>query len=89
MTEVTRSDVRAFILDSVAGGLAAKRLEPSSVPDDFDLLLEGLIDSFGLIELLGSLEARFQVELDATEIDVDVLTLVGPLSDYVARSAAD
>ena len=88
MTELSATEVRQFILDSIAGGLAAKHLTGADVGDDLDLLLEGVIDSFGLIELLGMLEAHFGVELDATEIDVDVLTLLGPLSEYVARTAA-
>ena len=38
---------------------------------DFDLLLlSGVIDSFGILEMISSIEDEFQVELDLAELDV-------------------
>ena len=87
MTNESAETVRLYILEFVADGLAAKGLEPSSVDDSFDLVMEGMIDSFGILELLGELEQRFTVSIDATEVDVDVLTTLGPLSRHVALLA--
>ena len=80
--------VREVILDGVAEPLAAKGLTPTDVPFEFDLLLEGVIDSFGVVEMIVMLEQRFTFEFDFDELDADDLTRVGPLSEYVERKSA-
>jgi acyl carrier protein len=87
MRSVTTEAVREVILERVADQLAAKGLTPSDVPASFDLLLEGVIDSFGVIELILALEQRFSVEVDFDELSADDLTQVGPLSEYVGRKS--
>jgi acyl carrier protein len=77
------AEVRAYILASLATPLAAKGLDPHEVPDSFDLLIEGVIDSFGIVELVGQLEERFGFEIDFSDLDADDLTRIGPLSRYV------
>ena len=76
--------VRAFILERVDEELAAVGLTPLQTPDDYDLLGEGIIDSFGILDLITAVEDRFGVSLDFEAIDPDVVTVVGPLSGYVA-----
>jgi acyl carrier protein len=83
--EATSADVRDFILDRLRDPLLAKGLTPPDVPESFDLLLEGTIDSFGIVELIAALETRFELEFDFDELPADDLTRVGPLSSYVAR----
>jgi hypothetical protein len=46
------------------------------VPDHFDLLVEGVIDSFGILELVSALEARYPA-LDFSELPASDLTVVG------------
>ena len=89
MPPATTQAVRELILERVADQLAAKGLTPSDVPPSFDLLLEGVIDSFGVIELILMLEQRFSVEFDFDEIAADDLTQVGPLSEYVGRKSRE
>jgi acyl carrier protein len=86
MTEsgATSADVREFFLARLEGPLSAKGLAPSETPLDYDLLSEGIIDSFGIIELIGDLEDRFRVTLDFDEVEPETFTIVGPLSEYVA-----
>jgi len=88
MPPATADAVRQVILDRVVEQLAAKGLTPSDVPPTFDLLLEGVIDSFGVVELIVALEQRFAVEFDFDELPADDLTKVGPLADYVERKSA-
>jgi acyl carrier protein len=76
--------VREFILQTFDGELRARGLEAKDVPDDFDLLLDGVIDSLGILELLGALEERFGVRIELEEMDPDHVTELGPLSAYVA-----
>lgn len=82
------SEIRALILERVRPQLEAKALVPDDVPDDFDLLLEGVIDSFGLIELVGVLEERVGHELPLDDLDADDFTKVGPLTRFVAGQIA-
>jgi acyl carrier protein len=88
MRPATAEVVREAILERVVEQLAAKGLTPSEVPASFDLLLEGVIDSFGVVELIMLLEQRFAVEFDFDELSADDLTKVGPLADYVERKSA-
>jgi acyl carrier protein len=88
MQPITAEVVREEILARVVEQLAAKGLTPSDVPASFDLLLEGVIDSFGVVELITVLEQRFAVEFDFDELSADDLTKVGPLAEYVQRKSA-
>ena len=84
----TAEAARDFILEHVDEQLAAKGLTPSDVPPSFDLLLEGVIDSFGVVELVLMLEQRFEVEFDFDELEADDMTRIGPLTKYVERKVA-
>lgn len=80
----TGDDVQQFILGRIDDPLRAKGLATTDVPSSFDLLLEGVIDSFGIVELIGALEERYGLEFDFDELAPDDLTRIGPLSSYVA-----
>jgi acyl carrier protein len=82
--ETTADDVKQFILGRVDDPLQAKGVDSAEVPASFDLLLEGVIDSFGIVELIGALEEQYGVEFDFDELAPDDLTRIGPLSSYVA-----
>jgi acyl carrier protein len=82
--ETTPADVQHFILERIDDPLRAKGLG-AEVPESFDLLLEGVIDSFGIVELIGALEERYGLEFDFDELAPDDLTRIGPLSSYVAQ----
>jgi acyl carrier protein len=71
------------MLDVLVEPLAAVGREPGSVTDDFDLLAEGVIDSFGLLELISALETRYATALDFSELSVEDLTVVGPLTRHL------
>ena len=83
--EATPADVQLFILGRIDDPLRAKGLAPADVPDSFDLLLEGVIDSFGIVEMIGALEERYGLEFDFDGIAPDDLTRIGPLSSYVSQ----
>src|SRR5947208_178853 len=71
MPPATSAAVRDLILERVDEQLAARGLTPSDVPPTFDLLLEGLIDSFGVVEIILMLEQRFALEFDFAELPTD------------------
>ena len=87
MKDVTPSDIRQFLLVKYSGTIKALGLNPAELPDDFDLLLNGVIDSFGILEMISSIEEEFHVELDLAALDAEQITIVGPLSQFVAGNA--
>ena len=81
----TAEAVRMFVLEYLERDLLAAGQTPESTPDDFDLLAAGVIDSFGIVDLISTVEQRFGVTLNFKEVDPDTVTVVGPLSTYVAE----
>lgn len=74
--------IRQAIADEAAR--ISGHVVPIDAPADFDLLGNGTVDSFGLVELLAGVEERFGVEIDFDELDPDDMTMVGPLTTYFA-----
>jgi acyl carrier protein len=87
VSRVAAGEVRAFILDRLQDQLEAKGLSLSSVPDDFDLLTEGVIDSMGIVELIVALEQQLGTCLDFEELDPENLTIIGPLCRYIEEKS--
>lgn len=81
-------DVRAFILEQVSDQLAAVGMQVEEVPDDFDLLFEGAIDSLGLLQLIAAIEERFGMQLDFERLEMGDLAVIGPFSRYIAALAS-
>ena len=89
MSRLTRDDVRAFLSEHLAEQLRLEgRDGPAELADDSDLLLSGLIDSLGLLELLNALSEFAGRELDFEELSPEEVTMVGPLSRLVAEQAS-
>ena len=88
MKTVTAADVRAFLFDRYAERLSAAGLNRDRMPEDFDLLTGGIIDSFGILEMIGAMEDHFGREIDFETIDPSHLTVIGPLSRFVEGQLA-
>ena len=76
-------DVRDVVLAQLAEGLRANGLTAAEVSDDTDLLGAGLVDSFGLLELIGRVEEHFGLALDFEDVDFATLTELGAFCAYV------
>ena len=85
MKEITEASIRRFLLDKYRAQIEAVGLIPDSLADDFDFLLNGVIDSFGILEMIGAIENEFQIQLDLADLDAEQITILGPLSRYVAE----
>jgi acyl carrier protein len=84
-SEQIRIFLQQYILEkSVAGG----RQEPGELSDDCDLLLSGMIDSLGLLDLMSAIQQHCQHEIDFEALDPEQLTVVGPLCRYVSEQLA-
>jgi acyl carrier protein len=84
----TADEIRALVLAECAEALAAVGADLAAVPDDFDLRAHGVIDSLGFLELITALEERLGAEIDFEALDPAELTVVGPLSRFVAAQVA-
>jgi acyl carrier protein len=87
MKDVTPDNVQEFLLTRYYEPIIAMQLSLTEIPDDFDLLLSGVIDSFGILEMISAIEGEFQIELDLALLDAEDITRIGPLARYVAESA--
>lgn len=87
MKEITSEKVRQFLLQTYAEQIRATGQDPANVPDDFDFLLRGVIDSFGVLEMVSAIENEFQIALDLAALDAEQMTILGPLSHFVAEHA--
>jgi acyl carrier protein len=87
MKDVTPDNVREFLLTRYSEPITAMELNLTELPDDFDLLLSGVIDSFGILEMISAIEDEFRIQLDLALLDAENITRIGPLARYVAESA--
>ena len=88
MSDVSAEQVKTFLLERFNNTFSAMGISPQNVPDDFDLLTEGIIDSFGIVELISEVEEKCLVAIDFEELDPENLTVIGPFSRYVAEFAS-
>ncbi len=86
MNEINADAVRQFLLAKYSDLIRATGADPAKVSDDFDLLLTGVIDSFGILEMISAIEEEFGIQLDMETLDAEKITVVGPLSRYVAEN---
>lgn len=86
MNAVSPDDVRTFVTGFVQKKLAARGNErPTELSDDCDLLLSGVIDSLGLLELVMAVKQHYGREIDFEALDPEQITIVGPLCRFVAE----
>ena len=86
MKDVTPDNVREFLLTRYSEPIAAMQLNLAELPDDFDFLLSGVIDSFGILEMISAIEAEFRIQLDLALLDAEDITRIGPLTRYIAEN---
>jgi acyl carrier protein len=87
MNNITPDRVRQFLLERYSLSIKEMGLDPAGVPDNFDFLLSGVIDSFGILEMVTSIEDEFSIQLDMATLDAEQITILGPLSRYVSENA--
>lgn len=81
---MTPEDVRRFLGGYLDTKLRSRGLSMQGLSDNCDLLLEGLIDSFDLLQLMTALSQHYGREIDFEGLAPDDMTVVGPLCRYVS-----
>ncbi len=89
MNDLTPEKVRQFLLNKYASVITALGTDPGDVADDFDFLVSGVIDSFGILEMISAIEDEFGIQLDMERLDAEQMTVLGPLSQFVAGNAVN
>jgi acyl carrier protein len=85
---ISADEVKRFIISHLSDALRENNVASAEIADDFDLMKQGVIDSIGLIQLVSAIEEHFNLEeVDFEEMDTEELTLIGPLSTYIAGRA--
>jgi acyl carrier protein len=86
MRSVTPEEVRIFLLQHLGQKLEGNgQSKRESLSEDCDLLLSGIIDSIGLLELVGAIQEFVGVEIDFDTLDPEQMTIVGPLCKFVSE----
>jgi acyl carrier protein len=83
MTQVTADAIRVFLLSRYENNISIKGFRPENIPDTFDLLTEGIVDSLGILEMITSIEEKFGFEIDFEGLDAEDITILGPLCRYI------
>ncbi|MBC2858665.1 phosphopantetheine-binding protein [Stappia sp. 28M-7] len=60
-----------------------------SFPEDSDLFKEGVMDSFGYVQLIRFLEQEFDIRFTEQEMTGDVLVSLVQIRETVARKVAE
>jgi acyl carrier protein len=79
LSEAIREELRGFIVKSFP--LARKR----RIGVDDLLLEEGIIDSLGVLELVGYIEARFDIAVSDEDLFPENFRTIGALTAFVER----
>jgi acyl carrier protein len=85
MSVAQAEQIRTFLQQYICEkSLASGKGAPADLADDCDLLLSGMIDSLGLLDLMTAIQQHCQREIDFEALDPEQLTVVGPLCRYVS-----
>jgi acyl carrier protein len=88
MRHVTAETIRALIIAECSDAVHDLGLDPEALGDDFDLRVNGVIDSLGFLELVVALEDDLGLDLDLAELPAEELTVLGPLAREVASQVS-
>ena len=89
MRDANSEEIRIFLQQYIVEkSLAGGKENPGELTDDCDLLLSGMIDSLGLLDLMTAIQQHCQQEIDFEALDPEQLTVVGPLCRYVSDQLA-
>ena len=90
MNRITPDDVRSLLLGFLTQKLRAEGRDGTlELSDDCDLLLSGVVDSLGLLEMVTAIQEHYGREIDFEALDPELMTVVGPLCKFVAGKLAE
>ncbi len=76
--------IRKFIIENFLFGQGGEELS-----NDSEFLKMGIMDSMGVLELVGFIEEEFEISMDDEELIPDNLDSVNRIVAYLARKRAE
>jgi acyl carrier protein len=76
--ENVRAEIKEYILREFLPGEV-----PEALTDTTPLVTGGILDSLATLKLVGFLEERFAISLEAHEVDAEHLDTIGSIDDLV------
>lgn len=86
MNACKAGDIRKFIIRRYSEQFSASGMPLDAVPEDYDLMVAGVIDSLGLIQMITAVEEEFNLEIDFEGLDANEMTIIGPFCRYVEEN---
>jgi acyl carrier protein len=77
---MVREEIKNFIIDNFMMGR-----NPEELTDSDSLLNKGIIDSTGVLELVGFIEEKYKIQFNDEELIPDNLDSVNNLINYIHR----
>jgi acyl carrier protein len=88
MKSLTPEDARIFLENYLNGKAGANgQSKVQTLTEDCDLLLSGMIDSIGLLDLVGAIQGHVGREIDFDALDPEQMTVVGPLCKFISEQS--
>ncbi len=78
-----RAEIKTFVVEEFAPTVTTDEL-----PDDYDLLAHGVIDSLGLLTLVSWLENRYALGIDAMDVSPQNFRTVEAIDAYLGSLLA-
>jgi len=79
-----RTEIRNFIVDNFMMGM-----NPDELSDSDSLLDKGIIDSTGVLELVGFLEENYQIQIEDEELVPENLDSVNNLANFIQKKQSN
>lgn len=90
MNHLTPTDVRIFLKDYLDRKFEANgRAACEDLSEDCDLLLSGMIDSIGLLELVVAIQEFVGRDIDFEILDPEEMTIVGSLCRFISDQVSN
>lgn len=86
MNRPTPDNVRVFVAEFLNRKLRDRGQGPlNNLPDDYDVLLSGVLDSLAFVEMMMAAGEHFVGEIDFENLDPEKMTIIGPLCLFVSE----
>ncbi len=79
-----RTEIRNFIVENFMMGM-----NPDELSDSDSLLDKGIIDSTGVLELVGFLEENYQIQIEDEELVPENLDSVNNLANFIQKKQSN
>ena len=86
MSRPSADDIRVFIEAFLNRKLQERGAKPlPDLPEDFDLLMSGVLDSLAFVEMITEAGKYFAHDINLEGLDPEKMTFVGSLCTYVSN----